>query len=355
MYVLEVTGSAAVFAGILSIAIIPTILLSPFGGILADRANRKNIMVASDTLTGFSILFAVLFLNDGGNDLIIISGLLIALSILGAFETPVVGACIPQMQTGENIIKANAVINQTASLSYLIAPILGGVFYAAFGLKPVMLASVIFFFFTALLECFIKLDYQPSTKNQNILTVIKNDFIESMKFIGKEQTGILKMLFLVAFARFFVMGTIMVGLPFIVRNILGLNAKYYGGAESILAIATIIGSVAAGLLTTKLKTRKLSFILAALGAFIIPAGFAFLLPIGSISRYIIILIAFCGVQISISIFSIFGVSIIQQRTPNHLSEKLWRIRRLLQCAFNRWGKLFTDFFLTDLVKPFTLF
>lgn len=37
MYVLELTGSATIFAGILSIAIIPTILLSPFGGILADR------------------------------------------------------------------------------------------------------------------------------------------------------------------------------------------------------------------------------------------------------------------------------------------------------------------------------
>lgn len=45
MYVLEVTGSATVYAGILAIATIPTILLSPLGGILADRANRRNIMV----------------------------------------------------------------------------------------------------------------------------------------------------------------------------------------------------------------------------------------------------------------------------------------------------------------------
>ncbi len=39
MHILEITGSASVFAGILSIAIVPTIFLSPFGGILADRAN----------------------------------------------------------------------------------------------------------------------------------------------------------------------------------------------------------------------------------------------------------------------------------------------------------------------------
>ena len=64
MYVLEVTGSATIFAGILSIATIPTILLSPFGGILSDRANRRNIMVALDALSGLSVLCAALFLTE---------------------------------------------------------------------------------------------------------------------------------------------------------------------------------------------------------------------------------------------------------------------------------------------------
>ena len=63
MYVLEITGSAAIFAGILSIATIPTIILSPLGGILADRANRRNIMVALDTLTGISVLITTLLLS----------------------------------------------------------------------------------------------------------------------------------------------------------------------------------------------------------------------------------------------------------------------------------------------------
>ena len=45
MYVLEKTKSASIFAEILSIATIPTILLSPLGGIIADRVNKRNIMV----------------------------------------------------------------------------------------------------------------------------------------------------------------------------------------------------------------------------------------------------------------------------------------------------------------------
>ncbi len=321
MYVLEVTGSAAIFAGIVSAATIPTILLSPFGGILADRVNRRNMMVALDTLTGISVLCAALILSES-NDLLVIGVLLVILSVLGAFETPTVQACIPTMLQGDNIIKGNAVVNQVASLSYLIAPMLGGVLYAVVGLKPVMVASVACFFITALFECFIKLKYQRSHSKQNILSLIKHDFLSSVQYISKEQKHIGKMLLLIALSRFFVMGIIIVGLPYIVRNILGFNAKYYGAAESALAIATILGSIAAGILTEKFKIHKLSLLLASLGIFMIPTGLAFLIPIHSITRYIINIVSFCGMQIAISIFSIFTVSLIQQRTPNHLIGKV---------------------------------
>ena len=321
MYVLEVTGSAAIFAGILSAATIPTILLSPLGGILADRADRRNIMVALDALTGVTVLGAALVLS-GSNAIAVISTLLILLSILGAFETPVVQARIPTMLQGDNITKGNAVVNQVASLSYLIAPVLGGVLYAMFGLKPVMYASVVCFFVTALFECFIKLSYQRVQNKGGVLRIVKQDFLSSMQYISKEQTSISKMLLLTAISRFFVMGITIVGLPFLVRTVLGFNAKYYGAAESALAVATILGSIAAGVLAEKLKIHKLSVLLASMGIFIIPAGIVFLLPVNAIIKYGVTVVSFCGMQAVISIFSIFAVSLIQQRTPNHLIGKV---------------------------------
>ena len=321
MYVLEVTGSATVFAGILSAATIPTILLSPLGGILADRADRRNIMVALDALTGVSVLCAALFLSES-NAIAVISTLLIILSILSAFETPTVQACIPTMLQGDNIMKGNAVVNQVASLSYLIAPMLGGVLYAMFGLKPIMYASVVCFFITALFECFIKLSYQRIQNQGGVLQIVKQDFLSSMQYISKEQTSISKMLLLTAFSRLFVMGITIVGLPFLVRTVLGFNAKYYGAAESALAVATILGSIAAGVLAEKLKIHKLSVLLATLGIFIIPAGIVFILPVNAIIKYGVTVVSFCGMQAVISIFSIFAVSLIQQRTPNHLIGKV---------------------------------
>ncbi|MDE7177982.1 MAG: MFS transporter [Lachnospiraceae bacterium] len=321
MYVLETTGSAAVFAGILSAATIPTILLSPLGGILADRANRRNIMVALDILTGVSVLCAAVALSEN-HALMVIGALLVALSVFGAFETPTVQACIPQMLAGDNIIRGNAVVNQVASISYLTAPLLGGILYAAFGLKPVMYASVVCFFITALFECFIQLGHQYRAFQGNVLSMVKDDFTDSIRFMTKERKDIMKLLLLAALSRFFVMGVTMVGIPFIVRTILGLDATYYGGAESALAVATILGSIAAGFLTGKLKMERLSFVLAAIGICIIPSGIIFLFPLGAVIKYAVSVVAFCGMQAAISIFSIFAVSMIQQSTLDHLLGKV---------------------------------
>lgn len=321
MYVLDATGSASVFAGILSIATVPAILLSPLGGILADRADRRNIMVALDTMTGLFVLSGAVFIS-GKNALAVIGTLLAALSVLGAFETPTVQACIPQMLKGEEIIRGNAVVNQVASVSYFIAPLFGGIFYAALGLKPVMYASVVCFFITALLECFIQLEAQARVFQGNILSVIKDDFADSIRFVTKERPDITRILLLAAASRFFVMGVALVGLPFIVRTILALDAKYYGGAESALAVATILGSVASGFLAGKMINGRLSFALSAIGACMIPAGVVFLFPSGTAIRYAVTVISLCGMQAAISIFSIFAVSEIQQNTPDHLIGKI---------------------------------
>lgn len=321
MYVLEITGSAAVFAGILSAAAIPTILLSPLGGILADRVDRRRIMVALDAMTGTAVLCASLLLTPS-RALTVIGALLVLLSVFGAFETPTVQACIPSMLTGDNIIRGNAVVNQTASISYLTAPFLGGILYAAFGLKPVMYASVLCFFITALSECFIRLDYRPAGFQGNVLVMVREDFRDSIRFIGRERRDILRILLLAALSRFFVMGVTLVGLPYLVRTVLGLDAKYYGAAESMLAVAVIVGSIAAGVLAGKMKSDGLAPMLLVIGLCIVPAGLVFLFPAGAVVKYAVLVAAFCGMQAVISVFSIYAVSMIQQGTPEQMIGKV---------------------------------
>lgn len=321
MYILEITGSATVFAGFLTATIIPTIFLSPIGGVLADRANRRNIMVFLDVASAIVIFLSASFINTA-NSLWVIGITLVTMSILGAFESPTVQACIPQMQQGDNIVRGNAIVNQIAALSALIGPFIGSALYTAFGLKVVMYAGVVCFAVTALFECFIKLSYTPMKAEGSFLSTIQKDLVVSSRYIYKEKTAILKILVLVALIAFFIQGLALIGLPYIVRNTLGLSANYYGATESILGVAGLSGSVAAGILVTKFRIKNMSALVWGMGIFLFPIGVFFILPTNTYLRYAVLLCFFVLIQFLASIFSIFGLSIIQQLTPESMTGKI---------------------------------
>lgn len=332
MYILEQTGSASVFAGLLAVAMLPTILLSPFGGILADRANRRNIMAALDFLSGLSVLIAS-FAVPSEHDIFAIGALLLILSVLGAFESPTVQACIPQMLSGDNIIKGNAIVSQVASIASLLTPFLGSIFYTVLGIRPVFYTTSICFFVTALLECFIFLDHKKSQSKTKLSSVIKEDFSDSMRFLCRQQPGILKLLLLAAFVSLFVTGTAVIGFPYLVRTVLGLSSNHYGIAESAMGIASVSGSLLVVLLAKKIYSRHLCMVLVSFGICLIPCGIAFILPLKTLPRYLILLIMFCACQLGCSLFSTYAVSLIQSKTPEHLMGKVMSyVFTLSMCA-----------------------
>ena len=326
MYVLEQTGSASIFAGMLSAALLPTVLLSPFGGILADRANRKHIMVALDALSGLSVLAAGLLLPLG-RELWVIGALLVLLSVLAAFESPTVQACVPQMVSPQNLVQGNAVVSQVSAVTSLVTPFLGSLFYTAFGIGPVFAAAVVCFWLTALLECMIHLEHQKPPRTAGIGAIVREDLAVSAHFLRREQPDILKLLLLAALAGMFVSGTAVVGFPYLVRTVLGLSATYYGAAESAMGAAAILGSLCAGLLGKKLRVRDMAAIFLSFGLSLFPIGFSFLLPVGRMARYGVLLFFFCVCQLGVCIFSTYAITLIQQRTPEQLMGKV------MSCVF----------------------
>ena len=348
MYVLEQTGSASIFAGMLSAALLPTVLLSPFGGILADRANRKHIMVALDALSGLSVLAAGLLLPLG-RELWVIGALLVLLSVLAAFESPTVQACVPQMVSPQNLVQGNAVVSQVSAVTSLATPFWGSLFYTAFGIGPVFAAAVACFWLTALLECMIRLEYQKPPRTAGIGAIVREDLAVSAHFLRWEQPDILKLLLLAALAGMFVSGTAVVGFPYLVRTVLGLSATYYGAAESAMGAAAILGSLCAGLLGKKLRVRDMAAIFLSFGLSLFPIGFSFLLPVGRMARYGVLLFFFCVCQLGVCIFSTYAITLIQQRTPKQLMGKVMScVFTLSMCAQPVgqvvYGALFDCFF-----------
>ena len=347
MYVLEKTGSAAVYAGFLTASMIPSILFSPLGGILADRGNKRNIMAGLDFLAGLGVLTAAVFMREE-NSLAMICGLLLFESVLGAFETPAVQSCIPFMQKGENLVRANAVVIQINALSAFFSPILGSLVYTAFGLKPVLYAGVVCFLFTACFECFIEIPGPKYEKQgrENPLLLVKEDFLDSLRLITRERPAILKMLLVISVVTCLLQGVSAVGFPYIIRNVLGLSSIYYGFSESAVGLAAIAGGILAGLAASKIHGKNIYLIIGALGFFLIPPGILFLLSGNPYIRYGTLVLFSVLLQLAACGFSIFATSLIQRLTPGNMMGKVSPIQALLPSVSSPWGRSCTDFFLT---------
>lgn len=354
MWVLDETGSATVFASVLAAAIVPTILLSPFGGVLADRVNRRTIMVALDAGSGLLVLAAASWfaVQDGGFSIIAVGALMVSLSVLSAFETPTVQAALPQLLrgSGEAVIRRGmAVINQVQQLSSLLPSFIGGTLYGLIGIGPLLGVTIVCFFCTAALECFIRLE--PPQKNeprepipptmdhaQPDRTTAQSDSTETtpsdtargwisdiaaaLRFLTHERPNILRLMLLASAINLFTVGYSAVGFPFMIRTVLGFDATVYGICDGIIGIAAVIGAILAGLLATALTIDRMPAAMAALGAVILPAGIGFLLPLGNMTKLIVLVSSCCMVSLACSFTNIIAIPAIQIRTPETMTGKV---------------------------------
>lgn len=321
MYVLEETGSAAVFGTFLAGAMVPTVLLSPFGGVLADRGDRRLVMAGLDLAAALAAAAAAAVFAPG-RGVATAAALLFALSVLGAFESPTVQACVPQMHSGENLLRGNAAVNQIGAVTGLAAPFLGSLLYAAWGVCPVLWGAAGCFLLTAALECLIRLPRVERRRGQRIGEMLREELLDSVRFLARERREVLDLLLFAALCSFFAVGVMLVGLPYFVREELGLSAQLYGAAESAMGLAAVLGSLAAGLLVGRLAFARLNRLVTAMGVWVGLAGGALALPAGPLTRYGLLVAASCAGQAAACIFSIFALSAIQQKTPAHMTGKV---------------------------------
>ena len=137
LYLLNQTGSAAVYGTVTACAFIPAVLLSPVGGIVADRVNKRNVMVILDFFTGCLILACSLLLGKMNLIVLLAATLMLLYGIAGAYQ-PSVQASIPVLVDRERIMEANSIVNAVNSLANLTGPVIGGILYSAYGLGAVL-------------------------------------------------------------------------------------------------------------------------------------------------------------------------------------------------------------------------
>ena len=160
-YVTESTGSALALSFLSICAYLPQGLLSPFGGILADRLNRKYLIILADSICGLASFVLGLIILFGQVSFAAIVIMVIIRSAAQAFHYPALMALMPMLVPEKHLLRINTLDQLLLSVSGMAAPVLGIFFYTVLGFHSVMFLD----FAGALIACAgMLLAKVPSTK-----------------------------------------------------------------------------------------------------------------------------------------------------------------------------------------------
>lgn len=241
LYLLDLTGSAGIFSAILALSMVPVVLISPIAGMLADRGNKKRLMIGLDSLSALLLLVYVWIVFNGQDHVLVIATVMVLLSTISTIYQPVVNTCVPLIVSRDHLVRANAIIQQVASLSQFLGPILAGLLYGFFGITGVVIINLVSFLFSALLELFLEIPHQRREGQQSFKAAFMTDMKESYHYLRHENLIVCRMLLFSGFYNLFLVPVFSVATPYLIKVTFALSSEVYGWAEGMIALGMIVG------------------------------------------------------------------------------------------------------------------
>lgn len=336
LYILDLTGRADIFSIVLAISFIPYPIFSPIGGAIADRFNRRNLMVIFDFTSSAVILMFILALMSGMQSVAFITVILTILSLVSAMYQPAVQASIPVLVNENSLEQANGIVSGVGALSGMLGPVLGGVLYAVIGLNNLLIISCIAFALSAIMEIFIHIPFKKQEQNDPMVITIFKDLKDGFHYITHENRIILKIVILAAGLNLFLSSFLIVGAPYILRITMNSSDGMYALGMCLVEIATIIGALTIGIFSKKMSLPKLYKWLIGMAILFIPMAIAVTdkrLKLGYYPSFILFFVFAVLIMVFATVISIYVITQVQRETPNELLGKIMAIiMAVSQCA-----------------------
>ncbi|MFJ8519700.1 MFS transporter [Lysinibacillus xylanilyticus] len=326
LYVLDITGRADLFAVLFAISSVP-MLLAPLGGAIADRFNRRNLMVIFDFMSSIIVFIFFAMLTIGNSSVLLIGVVMVLLSFVSAMYAPTVMASIPVLVEEEKLEQANGIVNGIQALSNVAAPVLGGILYGLIGLKVLVIVSGVFFFLSAILEMFIHIPFMQREQNRHIIPTLVNDLKEGFSYVVK-QSFIFKCMILAALLNLLLTPLFVVGVPIILRVTMQSSDTLYGVGMGLIDFATILGALSMGYFAKKMGINNLYIWIFITALLIVPMALSVtppLLNIGYYPSYTLFVVSALLIAMIMTIISIYVITVVQKETPNENLGKVMAI------------------------------
>ncbi len=270
VYIFQITQSASNVALLLLLAFLPTIVLSPFAGVLADRFDRRLLMIMGD---GFSALGPIIILVASMTGVLatwhIYIGVMIS-ALFSALLEPAYKATISDMLPEEQYSKASGLVQLAGAARYLLSPVIAGFLMVWTNIQTILLIDISTIVVTLMT---INMVRKKITRNQNIQPnksrSFRADFSEGWQTITRKK-GVLMLTISMSVVTFCI-GFFQTLFPPMLLSF--SNEKILGALLSISATGMLFGSLFLGMFAmTKNFVLMLSLALGGLGLFISLTG-----------------------------------------------------------------------------------
>ena len=183
IYIYQKTGSAASMSLMTLLAFLPGLLLKVPAGVLADRYDRRLLMMIGDGCSGLGVLFILLCMLGGDASIWQIYVGVVISSVFSALLEPAFTATITDLLTKEQFSRANGLVSMAGSARYLFSPIIAGFLLAVSDIKLILIIDIATFFVTIFAAAVVRrsLESKPAET--------KESFMESMKGGWSAVTG----------------------------------------------------------------------------------------------------------------------------------------------------------------------
>ncbi|MDD4658648.1 MAG: MFS transporter [Eubacteriales bacterium] len=242
LYVLRVRGSAMGFAVTLVFGTLPRVILAPVAGALADRLDRKKMVVGMDLVSGLVMLLLYGISSSYGLQVSFIYGAAAMLAIANTFLNVAMDAAIPNLVTDRHLVRINSLNQSVVSLTQVAAPFIGGLVFGIIDIRLFVLLNGIAFILSAVSEIFI--DFQltaPAEAEAPAQPKLLAEMGEGFTFLRRHNL-------LFTLGMFFVFLNFCVGLgaisvPYILNNVVGMDATLFGILNGLLPAGIFLGSL----------------------------------------------------------------------------------------------------------------
>jgi MFS family permease len=324
LYILDLTGSAAVFSRVLAISTIPYILFAPIAGLLADTVNRKKIMVYLDFFSAGLMSTYSIILISGRDNTIIVGSVMFMLSIIYTLYSPSVTACIPQIVEKDKLASANGIIQQVGAGVNLLGPIVAGLLYSFVEIKTIVILNAISFLLVAILEMFLEIpDLKLKEKFKNPILQSFKEMKKSFIYLKEKKKIVLGIIVSYGLTNIFVVPILSVVSPYFIKIKLNMPSTIYGFVEAIFVLGMILGGLLITFRPKIFKMKEMHKTMYPMVIAIIIIGISTSLTIEN--KFIVLglySIGGLGIMLSLALSNIISLTYIQQEVKEDMLGKV---------------------------------